>query len=503
MMDFISGTLFNFTTQSKLVSRFKGLTKFAQEFDLAFDEDAIGEIDTNKIFIQLVKEPIEINVMQTFALMGCHNKHWKTPDGEQAMLNWWLSVIEEDRKDHPLPRLIMVLRSILADTERYPAPKDVVQVMAQVLQELIQKGKWGCDRHLDLLQALVQNQPKKLARIALDQQCSVMKCIQNAKFPSKLLIVQEANLEWLSLWITEHKVQREILRHALNQVLGNNLDMVAKQSLATVILNHHHFTIDKKALEKAVKDYPELVAWLSYCARSSDFKKGLSNSQRQILGIWIGTGNYESLKSILTDIAWTTADNSDVEKTSNRYIFWKNYQFFFQEAWLLLPESLYNAHQSQLPNIKKVQGTEYPIVVLKIQDYFVFQYFLGSAAKNDLLMTDDVDRVESILNQTDIFNDELRSVNLVLIHDHFFKWQSDLAYTLDEHFQLPAIDKKVHITNTFIANYQQEVGKREFIDTRKEWKNLPNWVKNHLKRNYLPSVYQRAALTVKRYGLLD
>lgn len=503
MMNYLSADVFDFINESKLVSRFKNLKRFTQEFDLEFNEDAIDEIDANKIFTQLVKQPIEINVMQTFAVMGWHNTHWKTPYGQHAMLNWWLSVIEQDRKGNPLPRLIMVLRSILADTERYPAPNDVVQVMGQVLQELIQNGKLGHDQHIDVLQALVENQPKKLAKIALDQQSSVKKCMQNAKFPSKLPIVQEANLEWLSIWITEHKVQRQILRHALNQVLENNLDVAAKHRLAAVILNHSHFNIDKKALEKAVKDYPELVAWLSYCARSLDFKKGLSNSQRQTLSIWIGTGNYESLKSILTDIAWTTADNSDVEKTSNRYIFWKNYQQFFQEAWLLLPETLYKAHQSQLPNIKKVQGTEYPIVVLKIQDYFVFQYFLGSAAKNDLLMTDDVDQVESILNQTDIFNDELRSVNLVLIHDHFFKWQSDLAYTLDENFQLPAVDKKVHITHTFVANYQQEIGKPEFIETRKEWKNLPNWVKNHLKRNYPPSVYQTAALTVKRYGLLD
>lgn len=505
-MNFLNVNLFAFVHHHPLKSQFGGVGYLADSIGFKFNQDQLQEIQPERLFVQLVHSPIdELDLLQVFALMGWNHHQWKSHDGRIAMKNWWLSALHQEKAGDSRLRLVMVLRSILADTERYPAPKDVVQVMCEVLQQLIDSGEWGQDQksHAVLVALLADDAEVQLAQLAIQQHQTVFKMVQAAKFPTKLPIIQDANIEWLRFWLELNRGQRQALHQSLDALLHRELELEQKLQFASLILNHAAFSISIEFLERKVKDYPELVVWLSACARQSAFKSRLSLDERRYLNCWIGTGNYESLHGILMQVAQQTEDIGNQEKTENRYIFWKNYQHFFQEAWLLLPTQYLTQHQSHLANVKQIQGTDYPVVVLKIGDYFVFQYFLGTAAKNDLLMTDDIVTVEKILNQNIVSDMQIQHLNLVLIHDHLFKWQSDLAYILHQHFNIQAKDQKVYFTQRFHTHYLLEVEKSDFIHERKQWKNLPQWVKHNLKQKYAVSVYRKAALTAIRHHLLD
>lgn len=503
-LNFLSPKTFDFVHHLPLKSRFRGVKNVAEILEIDLDFEKFSLIDPQELFHQLIKSPIELDLIQVFALMGWENEQWKSDYGHLAMKHWWLSAIAKAKKGDVQLRFVMILRSVLADTERYPAPKDVVQVMRKVMLELIQKNEFKDLAQLKVLQAILAEQPQELASIAIVQSKRVNTVVSMAQLPQKLPIVHEANMHWLGLWIEKSIKQRQGLRQQLNQLLSANLALERQYEYAQIILNHAAFSDQIIYLEKEVRAYPELVIWLSHCARKTLFKDTLTLAERQKLNVWIGTGNYESLHDILTTIAQSSENQGDVNKTVSRYIFWKNYQHLFQEAWLLLPPELYATQNSKLANIKQVQGLEYPTVVLKVGAYFILQSFLGTASKNDLLMTDDIDKVEHLLHQKMIMAHELTTLNLVLIHDHMFMWQSDLAYTLDQDFQMPAKDQQVYYAegkNSF-SNYLTNVKKSDFIHERKQWKYLPNWVKNSLKTRYPAEVYQRAALTALRYGLI-
>jgi hypothetical protein len=295
-------------------------------------------------------------------------------------------------------------------------------------------------------QGLISQKAKTLANIAFEQQKSVIQLIKDTGFPQKLPLIQDAEILWLDQWIASEKSKRQSLRQALSQTLTHTLSLERQKQITNQIINASTLPKAVQDLEKRVEDYPELVTWLSTCARNADFKAklDLNYDEKQRLACWIGTGNYESLRKILINIA-SIRDQDTVNKTTaNRYIFWKNYQALFQEAWLLLPTTLFERHETHLNNVKKISAYSYPVVVLKLENKFIFQSFLGDASQNDLLMTDDVIQVERILNQDTINYEDLKNLNLILIHDHAFKWQADLAYTLDKHFSIQPKDKVVH-----------------------------------------------------------
>lgn len=504
-MNFLEIHLFNFVTKNKLKSQFSSVQYLSKMIDVQLSEEDFLNIHPGRIFEQLVKAPMQLELIQTFALMGWDDHQWKSHNGTKAMQNWWLSALQHEKAGNSLFLKVMVLRSILADTERYPAPTDLIQLMRRTLQGLFSANKWSHRQDEKLLRALISEDAKALASDALAKNKIVHQVVAEAGYPTKLPIIQEANVQWLSQWISASKAQRQILRQALNALLHQDLNIEFQCNFASIIFNHAYFSGDLKKLEVKVKEYPELVAWLSQCARQSEFKNDLNAQHRQALGIWVGTGNYESLRSILMDLAQQTEDEKDPKRTDSRYIFWKSYQIFFQEAWLLLPKKYLINNKKNLANVKEISGTEHATVVLKINNYFIFQYFLGSGNQVDLLMTDDVDKVEKILDQNVIFNHQLQQVNLILIHDHFFNWQNDLAYTLDKHFHVKAQGQKIYYPNRSggynLSNYLVQVSQLSFKEKRIQSDCLPKWVKNQ-KNRYNISVYNKAALTAQRYDLL-
>ena len=308
-MSFLSSDLFSFVTDRSLKSKFRGLKDLAKLLEIDVDQNSMENINPDELFAKLIQSPIELDLIKVFALMGWDNSDWKTQHGQYAMKNWWLSALNQE-KQHGEAQLLLVmtLRAILADTERYPAPKDVVQVMGQVLLKLIKEGYFKGQDHIEILEALITEDSKKLASIAILQGKTVTELMHRLWVPQKLPTVQHANLQWLNLWVQSNSQQRKLLRQPLNALLHSHLGVEQQYQFAQIIFSHTSFSKQISALEKEVKNYPELVAWLSSCARQIEFKTQLTTDERQQLNCWIGTGNYESLYEILMQIAQSTED---------------------------------------------------------------------------------------------------------------------------------------------------------------------------------------------------
>lgn len=504
-MNFIRPNLFDFAKNSTLKSKFKGTNKIAKLSNTFFDEAVISALNAQYLFDQLVYGKIDLELIQVFALMGWENNQWKSKNGKIAMHHWWLSALDKDKQGKSIFLQVMTLRVILADTERYPAPKNVILTMRIGLENLIRSGEWKYPINLDILQALITQNAKTLAEIAFQQNNSVLQLIQEAGLPVKLPIVKDAEIYWLNLWIAANERQRQLLHQELKQVLTHSLPLEQQQKLTKVILNSHALPKNVKDLEDKIKDFPELVTWLSSCAKNPDLILSLSHDEKQRLACWIGTGNYEALRKILINVVRSHSID-DVNKAANRYIFWKNYRTLFEESWLLLPEKIFNQNEIHLNNVKKMADYSYPVIVIRIMNKFIFQSFLGDASQNDLLMTDDIAQVEKLIHKETIHYEQLKNLNLVLIHDHAFKWQVDLAYTLDKHFGICAKHKRVHFMEGKYnySHYLQEVDKSEFTSERKQWKNLPRWVENNKNFHKYPEhIFNQAALTAIRYGLIS
>lgn len=89
---------------------------------------------------------------------------------------------------------------------------------------------------VDILQALISGDAKTLAKIAMREYKNVLQRVQEANFPKKLPIIQDANIEWLSLWIQSSVKQRQALGQQLNALLNRSLPLELQCKLASEYL---------------------------------------------------------------------------------------------------------------------------------------------------------------------------------------------------------------------------------------------------------------------------
>lgn len=499
-MNFISPNLFDFVKHRQLTSAFKGIKRIAKDLDINFDEAAIQSLNPQLLFNQLVYGKIDLELIQVFTLMGWEDHQWTGKDGKTAMRNWWLSALDKDQQGEPVFRHIMVLRTILADTERYPAPKDVIQTMREGLESLIKSGEWKYKTNLDLLQALITQNAKKLAEIAFKQNKSVVQLLQNAGFPTKLPTVQDAQIQWFLIWLNESQQQRKNTTLALTEML-DSLDLDNQQKFATLVLNIPHLNKPLAQLKQLIAGYPEIDHWLSICDRNNEFRQIFKIDEIQRLECWIGTGSYQSLQNLIIDIT-KYEEPSVLEFTERRYIFWKNYQDHFRESWLLVSQSTYDNHPDikRFPKVKIITGFTKPIILIRIGEYYLLQMFILKGGEADIIMFNDTKNIEILLKNSKISYTQFMQLSICLIHDLNNLWQSDCAYILDTKFNIIPINNKV-IYDT-IGNYniyKKKIQENDFKKIRIE--KTSSWLRN-AKNRWSHQQLQQAALTAKRYNLL-
>lgn len=500
-MSLLESNLFNFAQKVTLSSRFvqpKFKSALQRQQRLA---PAHKMTKPQALYDRLKQAPIKLSLIDILVLMGWRSDLWLSDDGQAAMQHWWQSALADTER--PVLRLIMMLRVVLADGERWPGPKPVIQAMSDEMQALIKRGQWPHPTQAELLLILARQEAAQLAALAIKQSQSVRALLQEVSLPTSIPVVMEAEEQWLVLWLKQNKSKRSNMAVQLRQLLRTDLTLQRQQRLAKQILACPHLPQQPKDLKAKVADYPEIVTWLSACARQIEFKQALAIQEMQLLRCWIGTGNYEALRGLLLQVAADHTDQDNIKKTENRYIFWRNYQDFFEETWLLLPSEIYHTSIDipKLTSVRELSHSVDPIAVLKIGSYYIFQMFIakGKSGQSDLMMTQDLSRVEELLQKPQISYDEIKQLNLCLIHDHYLFWQADLAQTLDQSFSIKSHSGRIDITPFMHRSYAKEVEREEFQVERR--KTIKMWLRGARSR-HSEAALKKAALSAIRHGCL-
>lgn len=492
-MKLMSDTLFSFSERAKIQSQFTQRTntnRTLQKNDLYPPSLSTAE----DLYQKLIQAPIKLELLDIFVLMSWRSEVWKTPQGQRVMKHWWQSVFDSN-----MQRTIMMLRVALADYERWPGPIPVVKAMQQELQSLLKKGEWPNKNQIAILLAIIKQDALMLATLAFVAKQTVQLAMQTVNLPVNLPIVLTAEEHWLDCWFTLKPVNQKDFSKHFHQMLHENLPLERKIQFGKVILNTVHLPHGLDSLKNKVGHYPDIVTWLSNCIKKHEFKINFSNEEKKRLNCWVGTGNYEALKTLLTKIA--LGETEDINKTLNRYRFWNNYQHLFEETWFLLPPDLYARYPDvhRLRSVRVILGYSYPMALIKIRNYYFIQTFIGGGTDVDFLATENIENIEIMLSNLEMSYTRLSAQNWCLIHDHFFCWQADLAYILDKNFAITPTGAVINITEYMDKNYMLEVKREEFQKDRKE--GIEIWLSKAKRRHSLQSL-QFAALGAKKYGLI-
>lgn len=456
-MKLIAPHLFSFVKNAQLKSRFTSISKIAKFSNLEIDISTIEGLDPNILFKKLQDAIVEdIDLLQTLNLMGLEDNRWKTQNGHTVARNWWLSALKKEKDGDSNIRMVMVLRTILADTERYPAPKDVIQTMRTSLDKLIESGEWPFKNNIDVLQALTSQNAKKLAEISYNKSITVLELMQENGYPEKLPIIEEANNIWFMLWFKSPKEKRLYLRDKVKSLIYSYKSIEQHINLTNIIIDKLGLPQQVAILKNEVKKYPEISEWLKYIKNHQsqknnlvEYYQGLINkNSRQLLSCWIGVGNYLQLK----DMVYQLADmyfNDDYDERivnsrnaqKNRYNFWEEYQFLFEEIWLLLPNKFdYISKNFSIDNTRHLNNFKYPLAIFRIGDFYICEPFIAKANQAELfIILAQQYEIEEKLNQKIINFNDLQSFPVILKHDHHNGWQPLLKKELKKRFGIIAL----------------------------------------------------------------
>lgn len=456
-MKFIAPHLLSFVKNAQLKSRFTSISKIAKFSNLEIDISTIEGLDPNILFKKLQDAIVEdIDLLQTLNLMGLEDNRWKTQNGYTVARNWWLSALKKEKDGDSNIRMVMVLRTILADTERYPAPKDVIQTMRTSLDKLIELGEWPFKNNIDVLKGLTSQNAKKLAEISYNKSITVLELMQENGYPEKLPIIEEANNIWFMLWFKSPKEKRLYLRDKVKSLIYSYKSIEQHINLTNIIIDQLGLPQQVAILKNEVKKYPEISEWLKYIKNHQsqknnlvEYYQGLINiNSRQLLSCWIGVGNYLQLKGMVYQLADMYFNDDYDEKIvnsrnaqKNRYNFWEEYQFLFEEIWLLLPNKFdYISKNFSIDNTRHLNNFKYPLAIFRIGDFYICEPFIAKANQAELfIILAQQHEIEEKLNQKIINFNDLQSFPVILEHDHHNGWQPLLKKELKKRFGIIAL----------------------------------------------------------------
>lgn len=491
-MSFIGAQLFDFTKRAALQSRFSH-SGLANHLSQRLAPKRVFK-KPQVLYQQLQQGQVSLSLIDVLMLIGWRSEVWLSESGRVAMQHWWQSALADTA--HPILRLIMMLRVVLADSEQWPGPRAVIQAMSDEMQIVLQNSGWPNQPQADVLLLLVHQNTEALAELAISQSISVHTLVQQVNLPTHLPTVLLAEEQWTSLWVSKDRPQRTTLAPVLHRILHTGLTLKRQQDFTKCFLHHAKMPQKPKILKSKVAAYPEIVSWLSLCVRQPEFRLVFNDTDKQLLRCWIGTGNYEALKDLLIEIATQHADAENLKKTESRYIFWATYQDLFEETWLLIPPKLLDNSKEiqQRLNVRPITDTLDPIAVLKIGDYYIFQTFIGAGNSfdADLIVTSNTDAVELLLKKPELSYTAIKELDLCLIHDHKYLWQVDLAFTLEK-------ELKILPPNGRNSSYIKQANDEKFMLERR--REIKSWLRKAVDRHPI-FLLEKVAFSAIRHRIL-
>lgn len=385
----------------------------------------------NNIFDELQAQPIEhINALDVLAITTINTSKWKQANAIQVAENWWLSLFKHHQNN-------LVFACVNACI--YQHHQNLGHLGVKILnQTLLSKNfNYHDDMLLKLAKDILANNPSSLAKYLLhDKKTTPNRLLKTYPLTVNNDFKYKLNNDWINhyLRLSEKELTsyKGMIVSWLNE--GNNIE--SSVTRAKIIFDNNYFDKNLQKLEMQTHKFTDIYTWLK--AKSSDiaFKEKLGQDYLKILRVWIGAGNYYQLEKSVRYISHIHDEQQKEHGRNislNRYFFWTNYQQYIVDYWLLLPK--YHALDydkiTNTENIKWSVGLgNVPVIILRLDKYYVIQPLALKATKCDLVMTDDVVYMDKLLKKELIDIDELTSVLPCLIHDFYFGWQQEMYHIL-------------------------------------------------------------------------
>jgi hypothetical protein len=495
-------TDFSFVGQTQIRSRF-AVSPSAQTSRVLDQTHHLILPNAQQLYESLLHAPSELSVHDAFALMSWQTDVWQSKKGHRAMKNWWASAQQQ-----PVLKWVMTVRVVYADSERWPGPRPVVFAMREACIRLIDQNLWT-DGNAAILKMILQQDHQSFAKFAFDQQVLPISLVQqHFGFNVKLPVVQDAEREWLQLWLGANDRKKHDLIAPLKALLSNELSLERQIELTKMVLHAPQMpnTVEKLQAKILSSEYPLLSMWLSQCYKNHQFRNSFSAKEQEFLACWVGAGTYGQFEKLIGRIASHTIPTSIAEFASkraiieNKYIVWLNYQYLLRQAWILIPQKDWNIYQEweSFANVKPMNNFDYPLIILHVGDYCFIQPIVDSG-RYEIVATLQVSDVQNLINGKVVDYNSLRKIEPFLLHDLLFKWQTDFVYVLECSLGLHVQNRKrIKVASAMYTNLDK-ILEPEYIKERS--KAVRGWLAQS-KSRYSKKILEKYALTAIRYGLL-
>lgn len=438
-------------------------------------------------FEELQKGTVEnFDVLDVLALTTIDNQKWQDKViSKRVGEHWWRCLLSDAKKRDALyASLIFCIY--------YQDKNFVNRCMVDSLIDCLlvnNKNNWY-DKNLEyIVGCILKNNVKALAEFALSNFFDIELLFK--KYPLPVNNYFKTNLEkyWLNSYLrlpsSDITGYDDMISCWLSQ--KNDIDFMVER--AKQIFDNDYFSKDLKRLEIQTHKFVNIYQWLKKWSVHPSFKAKLDIHHLQILRCWIGAGNYYQLEKTVRKISQIHNEHlKDKGKniSLNRYFFWTNYQRFIVDYYLLLPKDSYYLYDSidKNENIKLLTKNHlgsklYPIIVLRFEEYYFIQPLVFKSPECELVMTADVDFLDSKFNQKSIDISELLSVEPCLIHDFCFGWQQPLVVFLKD-FGIYTTSSMIKVSeNSSGIDFEIDVSKKlNYTEEKDRKRQLDFWFNN-------------------------
>lgn len=439
----------------------------------------------------------DISLFDVLALLVIEQDRWEDKQvAHKVCDSLWKSMINSTNQTVCLNTCLLFTVHYVQSPEFYTEISINKQAMFDSLKITLHKASreytWRDDALKKISQTLVANQPKQFAVLAFEHQQAVESLQKYAKLSISKTFIAQSQDEWMNRYFalgTKQPKQLSAYEDAIIIHLKRKNGVAYAVEQAKMIFDHPYFgdKNDLTKLESKVKPFETIFEWLKEWSSNDDFMALLDSDYRSVLRCWLGSGNYYQLENIINYIAEYSGDKDNERRTKRRFNFWTDYQNYFIDNYLLIPQKDWTQYTKYFmqKNIIKIDGGNYPLALIKVavsgKIYYIIQTFIADNRNSDLIMTPCVDEIDQQIRNT-VFNYAvIRNIQPVLIHDHSSWWQYDLVKSL----------KIFGMNNSKNKTYNTELDERE--------RALRIWYNQHKKNEHYGRFLDSCALSYQRY----
>lgn len=458
----------------------------------------------NTIFDELQKQPIEhLNALDVLAMTTMDTPKWHQDNAMYVAENWWLSLFKHHQKN-------LVFACVNACI--YHHHQNLGHLGVKILnQTLLSKHfNYHDEVLLKLAKDILANNPSSLAKYLLyDKKATPNKLLKTYPLMVHDDFKHKLNHDWINHYLRLSEKELSSYKNMIVSWLTEGNSIESSVARAKIIFDNDFFDKNLQKLEMQTHKFTDIYEWLKVKSADISFKEKLGQEYLKILRVWIGAGNYYQLEKSVRYISYIHNEHKEERGKNislNRYFFWTNYQQYIVDYWLLLPK--YHALDYDkiaiTENIKwSIGAGDVPIIILRLDKYYLIQPLVLKATKCDLVMTDDMVYMDKLLRKELIDINELISVSPCLIHDFYFGWQQEMHHLLKA-FNIHSSSNRIKVAETNNGDFRIDgLGELSANDKTQRKSMLRDWYRSadHHQIRQSQHSLRRFAKNLRAYGI--